>query len=164
TLPGPSFYLSLRPHILKKMNPLIRGIVVYLLLLVLFRILGKRRLSQITIFDFLLLLIIVEVTQQALLGEDYSITNALILIVVLMGTDVVLSKLKSRFKLLDRIIEGVPLIVVENGKPLRRRMKKSGVDESDILEAARLRFGLSKMEQIKYAILERDGEISIIPS
>ncbi|MFS8616952.1 MAG: DUF421 domain-containing protein [Solitalea sp.] len=146
------------------MNPLIRGIVVYLFLLVLFRILGKRSLAQITTFDFVLLLIIGEVTQQALLGEDYSITNALILIVVLIGTDVVLSKLKSRFKLLDRIIEGVPLIVVENGKPLRRRMKKSGVDESDILEAARLRFGLSKMEQIKYAILERDGEISIIPS
>jgi len=146
------------------MNPLIRGIVVYLFLLVLFRILGKRSLAQITTFDFVLLLIIGEVTQQALLGEDYSITNALILIVVLIGTDVVLSKLKSRFKLLDRIIEGVPLIVVENGKPLRRRMKKSGVDESDILEAARLRFGLSKMEQIKYAILKRDGEISIIPS
>lgn len=146
------------------MNPLIRGIVVYLFLLVLFRILGKRSLAQITTFDFVLLLIIGEVTQQALLGEDYSITNALILIVVLIGTDVVLSKLKSRFKLLDRIIEGVPLIVVEDGKPLRRRMKKSGVDESDILEAARLRFGLSKMEQIKYAILERDGEISIIPS
>lgn len=145
------------------MNALIRGVVIYLFLLVLFRILGKRSLSQITTFDFVLLLIIGEVTQQALLGQDYSITNALILIIVLMGTDLLLSKLKNRFSIIARMIEGAPLVVVENGKPLRRRMKKSGVDEEDVMEAARLRFGLTKMEQVKYAILERDGEISIVP-
>lgn len=146
------------------MNPVIRGVIIYVFLLVLFRILGKRSLSQITTFDFVLLLIIGEVTQQALLGEDYSITNALILIVVLMGTDLILSKLKSKYGLLARMIEGAPLIVVENGKPLKIRMKKSGVDEEDIMEAARLRFGLIKLEQVKYAILERDGKISIIPA
>ncbi|QEC53897.1 uncharacterized protein DUF421 [Anseongella ginsenosidimutans] len=146
------------------MNPLIRGVVIYIFLLVLFRILGKRSLSQITTFDFVLLLVIGEVTQQALLGEDYSMTNALVLIVVLVGVDLILSKLKDKFSLLARMIEGSPLIIVENGKPLKIRMKKSGVDEEDILEAARLRFGLTKMEEIKYAILERDGEISIIPA
>lgn len=145
------------------MNPLVRGVVIYLFLLLLFRILGKRSLSQITTFDFVLLLIIGEVTQQALLGQDYSITNALILIIVLMGTDLLLSKLKKRFGLLARIIEGAPLIVVENGKPLEMRMKKSGVDEEDVLESARLRFGITRMKEIKYAILERDGEISIVP-
>lgn len=145
------------------MNALIRGVVIYLFLLVLFRILGKRSLSQITTFDFVLLLIIGEVTQQALLGQDYSITNALILIIVLMGTDLLLSKLKNKFSIVARIVEGAPLIVVENGKPLRTRMKKSGVDEEDVMEAARLRFGLTKMEEVKYAILERDGEISIVP-
>lgn len=145
------------------MNAVIRGAVIYVFLLVLFRLLGKRSLSEVTTFDFVLLLIIGEVTQQALLGEDYSITNALILIVVLMGLDLLLSKLKNRFGFLARLIEGAPLIIVENGKALNIRMKKSGVDEEDVMEAARLRFGLHAMEQIQYAILERDGKISIIP-
>ncbi|HYH56458.1 MAG TPA: YetF domain-containing protein [Anseongella sp.] len=145
------------------MNPIIRGVVIYVFLLVLFRILGKRSLSQITTFDFVMLLIIGEVTQQALLGQDYSMTNALVLIIVLIGLDLMLSKMKSRFNILARLIEGAPLIVVENGKPLKTRMRKSGVDEEDILEAARLNFGIMTMQQIKYAILERDGEISIIP-
>jgi len=146
------------------MELILRGVAVYLFLLILFRILGKRSLSETTTFDFVLLLIIGEATQQALLGNDFSVTNALVLITVLMGVDIVFVKLKGRYKKLDRLLEGTPLILVDHGKPLVLRMKESHVDTEDILEAARLSHGLERLEQIKYAVLERDGQISIIPS
>lgn len=146
------------------MELILRGVAVYLFLLVLFRILGKRSLSETTTFDFVLLLIVGEATQQALLGNDFSVTNALVLITVLMGVDIVFVKLKGRYKKLDRLLEGTPLILVHHGKPLTLRMKESHMDTEDILEAARLSHGLERLEQIKYAVLERDGQISIIPS
>jgi uncharacterized membrane protein YcaP (DUF421 family) len=62
------------------------------------------------------------------------------------------------------VLEGVPVLLVENGKLLGENMRKERVDEEDILEAARERHGLERMNQIKYAILERSGSISIIPA
>ncbi|MCL4640060.1 MULTISPECIES: DUF421 domain-containing protein [Olivibacter] len=145
------------------MNPIIRGIAIYLFLLVLFRVLGKRSLAETTTFDFVLLLIIGEATQQALLGEDFSMTNSLILITVLIGLDMILGKFKGRFPRLDKMLEGTPLILIDQGQPLKERMKRAGVEEEDIMEAARLNHGLEQLNQIKYAVLERNGSISIIP-
>jgi uncharacterized membrane protein YcaP (DUF421 family) len=143
-------------------NPVLRGICIYLFLLLIFRIAGKRSLSQTTTFEFVLLLVIGEATQQALLGEDFSVTNAFILIATLVGLDQLLSRIKQKSPRFDEITEGVPLIVVDNGQLLHERMKKVRVDEEDILEAARSLHGLERMDQIKYAIVERNGEISII--
>ncbi len=124
---------------------------------------GKRSLSEATTFDLVLLLIISEVTQQALVGHDYSLTGALILIVTLTTTDLVFSLLKENFPFFGKVTEGLPLIIVDEGKPLTKRMKKSKVSEDDILEAARMYFGLEKMKDIKYAILEKSGDITIVP-
>ncbi|MBE7172509.1 MAG: DUF421 domain-containing protein [Williamsia sp.] len=146
------------------MNPVIKGAAVYLFLLIIFRIMGRRSMAEITTFDFVLLLIIGEATQQALLGDDYSLTNALIVIVVLVGVDLVLTFTKGKFKVFDKIIDGAPLILVDKGVMLRIRMKKTGIEEDDILEAARMLHGLEAINQIKYAVLERDGSISIIPA
>lgn len=145
------------------MNPVVRGVIIYLFLLIVFRFMGKRSLAATTTFDFVVLLIISEVTQNALVGEDYSLTNALVLIATLMGMDMILSFLKQKFKGFDRVAEGLPLIIVQEGKPLKERMDKSGVDEEDVMQSARLNQGLERMEQIKYAVLEKDGTISIIP-
>ena len=145
------------------MDLIFRGVAIYLFLLVLFRILGKRSLAETTTFDFVLLLIIGEATQQALLGNDFSVTNALVLIIILMGVDMLFAKLKSKYKKLDRLLEGTPLILVDHGKPLKKRMTQSHVDEDDIMEAARIHHGLEQLKQIKFAVLERDGTISIIP-
>jgi uncharacterized membrane protein YcaP (DUF421 family) len=145
------------------MNPVLRGLVIYIFLLIVFRIMGKRSVSEITTFDFIILLIISEVTQEALVGEDYSLTASIILIATLMGADLILALLKDKWKMFGDVTEGVPLIIVDNGKPLKTRMKKVKVDEEDVLHAARMNFGLEKMEQVKYAVLEKDGGISIIP-
>lgn len=136
---------------------------MYLFILLLLRIMGKRSLSEATTFDFVLLLIVSEVTEQALVGRDYSLTGAFISITTLMGTDLVFSLLKENFEGFAHVTEGLPLVIVNEGKLLEKRMKKSKVSEDDILEAARSSFGLEKMSEIKYAILEKGGDITIIP-
>lgn len=145
------------------MDSVLRGVAVYVVLLLLFRIAGRRTLAQITTFDFVLLLIIGEATQQALLGEDLSITNAFIVIMTLLVIDVLLSLLKSHSRRMEKVLDGVPTIIVENGRCLKDRMAKARLDEDDIMEAARRLQGIERMDQIKFAVLEVNGGISIIP-
>lgn len=145
------------------MDAVLRGIAIYVILLIIFRINGKRALGQVTTFDFVLLLIVAETTQQALLGDDYSVTNAFLLILTLVGLDLGLSLLKQRWKRLDLYLEGVPLVIVENGQPIKEYLQKARLDEEDILHAARELQGLERMDQIKYAVLERSGDITVIP-
>jgi uncharacterized membrane protein YcaP (DUF421 family) len=145
------------------MDTVFRALGIYFGLLLILRASGKRSLAQITVFDFVLLLILGEATQQALIGDDFSMTTGLLLIVSLVGTDMTLSYLKEKFPPIDRWVDGLPLVIVEDGKPLSDRMTQSRVDEGDVLAAARERQGLERMEQIKYAVLERSGGISIIP-
>ncbi|MEI6948243.1 YetF domain-containing protein [Paraflavisolibacter sp. H34] len=146
------------------MDPVLRGLSVYLFVFLIFRILGKRSLSEITTFDFVLLLIISETTTNALIGQDYSLTACFIMVCTLVGLDLVFTLIKGKWPWLEKIVDGAPLVLVDNGRPLKERMKKVKVDEEDIMEAARLNQGLERMEQIKYAVLERDGSISIIPA
>lgn len=144
------------------MDAVIRGATVYIFMVVVFRLAGQRTLSEMTSFDFVLLLIVAEATQQALLGEDFSLTNAFLVVITLIGIDIFLSVLKDRFPRLERAVEGMPVIILENGRPFKDRMKRARVDESDILVAARSSQGLERLERIKYAVLESSGSISII--
>lgn len=145
------------------MDSVIRAAVVYIVLMVLFRIAGKRSLAEITSFDLVLLLIISEAVQQALLDNDNSMTNALLLVSTLVGINILLSIVATRWKLFDKLVEDVPLVILCNGEPLRDRMRKERVDEEDIMEAARASQGLERLDQIKFAILERTGHITIVP-
>jgi uncharacterized membrane protein YcaP (DUF421 family) len=141
----------------------VRGLAIYVFLMIVFRISGKRTLAEVTTFDFVVVLIIAEATQQALLGEDFSITNAMVLIVTLIGIDIALSVWKQHSPRLAQILEDVPLVIVEDGKPIRERMDKARVDDEDVMTAARELQGLERMDQVKYAVLERNGGISIVP-
>lgn len=145
------------------MDSVLRAAAVYLFLLVIMRIAGKRTLAQVTVFDFILLLIIGEATQQALLGEDFSIINAAIVIGTLVLLDIGLSVLKQRSSTLDRVIDDTPVVIVDHGKLLRDRMERARIDEREILIAARELHGLERLEQVKFAVLERSGGISIVP-
>lgn len=146
------------------MDSVLRAAAVYLILLVIMRIAGKRTLAQVTVFDFILLLIIGEATQQALLGEDFSIITAAIVIGTLVLLDIGLSMLKLRSRALDRVIDDTPVVIVDHGKLLHDRMARARIDEQEILVAAREMHGLERVEQIKYAVLERSGGISIVPA
>src|SRR5688572_22866204 len=132
-------------------------------MLVLFRIAGTRTLSQVTTFDLVLLLFISEAVQQALIDDDNSMTNAFLLVVTLLTMNVGLSLLKQRSPKFEQLIDGTPIVVVENGTVHRARLDKDRLDEADILEAARMAHGIERLDQIKYAVLEKSGEISVVP-
>ena len=146
------------------MTAVLNTIAIYVALLIVFRIAGRRSLGNITNFDMVVLLIISESVQQALIGDDYSLTNAFLVFVTLVTLDVGLSLLRLRFRKIDVYIQGVPTILIEEGECRTDEMRKARVDVADIMEAARLKVGLERMEQIRYAILQTNGEISIIPS
>ena len=145
------------------MDTVLRAFAIYFALLVILRCSGKRSLAQITTFDLVLILILGESTQQALIGDDFSITTGVLLIATLVGIDMTFAMLKERSARLSRWIDGLPVIIVENGRALRDRMEQARVDEGDVLAAARERQGLERLDQIKYAVLERSGGISIVP-
>jgi uncharacterized membrane protein YcaP (DUF421 family) len=145
------------------MESVLRALAIYLILLLIFRIAGKRSLAQITTFDFVLLLVIGEATQQALLGNDFSITNSVVIIVTLVLVDIGFSQVQHRFPQMGRLVDDVPVLLVEHGRLLQPQANKSRISESDILHAARMSQGLERMDQVKFAVLERTGEISIIP-
>ncbi len=145
------------------MESVLRPLAIYFFLLLLLRLSGRRTMGEMTAFDFVLLLIIGEATQQALLGDNFSVTNALIVIATLVGIDVALALLKGRHSRLERLIDGTPVVLVQDGKPLTARMKKERVEEADILSAARKLRGIGAMSEIRWAVLESDGRISVIP-
>lgn len=145
------------------MESVIRGAAVYLVLIVIMRFSGRRTLAEITPIDFILLLIIAETTQQALLGDDFSITNAFVLIITLIGIDIGLSYLKQWSPMAARLLEGLPTVLVRNGKLDRHALKRARVEESDILASGRLRQGVRNMDEVEHAVLENDAGISVIP-
>lgn len=114
-------------------------------------------------FDFVLLLVLSEGLQQALTSDDYSVVNAWVIAGTFLFLDVIMSMLKRRFRPLDRLLDGEPLIIVRNGIPLEERMAKERIDMDEVMEAARQN-GLEDLSQVKYAVLERNGDISIIPA
>lgn len=145
------------------METVLRAASMYLLLMVVLKIAGRRTLLEMTSFDLILLLIISEATQQALLGDDFSVTGASLTIITLIVIDILFGMLKSNFPRLELLIDGGSLILVENGKLLPARARKAGISEEDILLSARSTQGLERLDQIKFAILEKNGKISIVP-
>ncbi|WP_119155071.1 DUF421 domain-containing protein [Caldimonas tepidiphila] len=145
------------------MDVFLRTFVVYLFLLVILRLAGKRTLSEMSTFDFILLLIISEATQNALVDDDRSLSNGLAVILSLVALDRMLGFLKWKYSALEKVAEGTPLVLVDHGKVLQEAVDRSRVTRDDILQAARQNGGIARMDQIKYAVLEASGGISIIP-
>ena len=156
-LAAAAFYPLGTPHVL------VRVAAIYAFLLVVFRIAGKRTVAEMTSFDLVVVLVIGDATQQGLIGEDYTITTAVVAVSALIMFDVALGSLKSRWPALDRVVDGLPLLLVARGRLLQDRMRREGIDLDDILAAAREQHGLRRLEEIEYAVLERHGGVSIVP-
>jgi uncharacterized membrane protein YcaP (DUF421 family) len=144
-------------------SSIFHGAAVYIVLLVIFRVAGKRTLNDMTAFDLVLVLIISEAVQQGMVGDDYSLTNAFLLVGTLVAIDVLLSVLKHRFPAFGRALDGRPVVIVRDGELLEHVAAKERVDEEDVMSAARSLHGIEHMAQIKHAVLEAGGKISIIP-
>jgi uncharacterized membrane protein YcaP (DUF421 family) len=145
------------------MDSILRAAITYFFVWLLFRISGKRTFSEMTTFDFVLLLIISETTQSALIDSDNSMTNSFILISTFIGLELLLSKLKQRSRRAEQILDGSPVVLIENGKLHKDRLAEERIDEADILAFARQSQGLERLDQIKFAVSEKNGGVSIIP-
>jgi uncharacterized membrane protein YcaP (DUF421 family) len=145
------------------MVPVLRALAMYSFLLVVVRLSGKRTLAEVTVFDIILLLIISECTQQSMTGNDFSMTNGFILVTTLIVVDRFSDWVSSRSKKADALLNDLPLVLVDDGRVLDERLRWSHVREDEIMEEARKSQGLERFDQIKYAVLERSGGISIIP-
>jgi len=145
------------------MDTILRAAAVYIAVLLLLRLAGRRTVAEMTPFDLVMLLIIGDATQQAILGNDFSMTTAFLVVATLIVLDVALSIAKQRFQVLAKLIDGVPMVIVENGNPLPVRMRRARVSLDDVMLSARENHGLERLDQIKFAVLEISGGISIIP-
>jgi uncharacterized membrane protein YcaP (DUF421 family) len=144
-------------------SSVIGAAALYLTMLVMVRLTGRRSLGQLSPFDFILLLLIGEAAQQALIGDDPSFTNAFLVILTLLMLDIALSLLKLRVPSLQRLIEGVPTVLVADGRPNESRMRMARVTVEDVLQAARTTRGLTSIAEVRFATLETDGTISVVP-
>jgi uncharacterized membrane protein YcaP (DUF421 family) len=145
------------------MDSVIRACVVYFVLWAIIRISGRRTLGEMTAFDFVLFLIIGGSTQRAITGQDYSLTNALVLVSTFVSIEILVSLVEMKFPLMRRVINATPTILVENGKMLAYRLRRARITEDNVMEAARRLHGIERVEQIKFAILEATGTITIVP-
>jgi uncharacterized membrane protein YcaP (DUF421 family) len=144
------------------MEMILRGVAVYLFLMLVFKIAGKRSLSEVDTFDMVLLLIISETTQEALVGPNFSFTGAAIVITTLVGLEIGMGILRRRSRVVSKALDSTPLVILQDGKPFEERMRREGIEITDILSQARQDRGISRLDQIQYAILETSGQISIL--
>lgn len=145
------------------MEQILRTTAVFFFIWLVFRVSGKRTFSETTPFDFLILLIISECTQQALVGKDHSIMSAMLSVATFVALDILLSLAKLHWPAMDKVFDNVPVIIFENGRLHRDRMARERIDETEILAAAREQHGLERMDQIKYVVLEQSGGLSVMP-
>jgi uncharacterized membrane protein YcaP (DUF421 family) len=146
------------------MEIVMRTIGVYIGLLMLFRLMGKRSMSDLSALDFILFLIMSEALQNALVDDDKSVVMGLTVVLTFVMVDLGVAVVKKKYDLADKIAEGVPLLLVDHGRVLERNIAKTHIRTDDILQTARNKQGLERMSQIKYAVLETSGGISIIPA
>ena len=141
---------------------ILRSVVVYLFLLIAFRLTGKRQVGQLTPFDLVLLLLISNVVQNAVIGNDNSLGGGLLGAIAILLLNRLVVEITYRSKRLRRILEATPTILVHNGKVLHQNLDRERVTMDDLLAALR-RNGVADVMHVRVAVLEENGGISVIP-
>src|SRR5207245_5393442 len=142
---------------------LLRTAVVYLVVLLLLRLAGKRELGQMTPFDLVVILLIANAVQNAMVGPDTSVTGGLIAATVLVVLNYGLAQARERLPLLRRALEGTPTLLINDGKFVKEHLRREGLDEELVMMAIR-EHGVDDLKDVKLAVLETDGSISIVPA
>ncbi len=143
------------------MDLVLRAIFVFFFLIVLTRVIGKRELSSMQPFDLILLIILGDAVQQGLTQDDYSLTGVVLVVGTIAVLQVCVSWLTYRFPRLRPVIEGEPIIVLQDGKPIERNLKRERLTIEEIAEQAR-KESIAHLDEIKFAVLETDGTLSFI--
>ena len=140
----------------------LRSLVVYLFLLLAFRVLGKRQVGQLTPFDLVVLLIISNVVQNAIIGPDNSLGGGLIGAAVIFLANYLVVELTFRSKRVRRLLEAQPTLLINNGRILHENLASERVTLDDLNVALR-GSGVDDVDQVRVAVLEENGGISVIP-
>jgi uncharacterized membrane protein YcaP (DUF421 family) len=143
------------------MDLVLRAVAMFVFLFVLTRIIGKRELGSLQPFDLLLLIILGDALQQGMTQDDYSITGAVLIVGTFASLQVMLSWLSFRFPRTRPILEGEPIIVIQNGEPIARNLRRERLTVDDLTEGAR-RQGIAHLADVHFAILETDGTLSFL--
>ncbi len=139
----------------------VRTAVVYLALLVGLRLTGKRQVGQFTPFDLLLLLLLANAVQNAMVGPDVSLAGGLVAAATLLALNGIVAALSRRTKGAERFLEGTPTILIRHGRVLDESLAREGISREDLLRALR-EHGIDDPELVRSAILEVDGSISVL--
>ena len=143
------------------MDLAVRTIVVFFFVFLLMRIVGRRELSSLEPFDLILLVVLGDSVQQSLTQDDYSVTGAFIVVSTIALLQVFMSYLNFRVPRLRPIINGEPIVVVQDGKVIEQNARRERLTLDDIAEAARLQ-QIASLEDVQWAVLETSGELTFI--
>jgi uncharacterized membrane protein YcaP (DUF421 family) len=139
----------------------IRSVVVFFFIFLLMRIVGRRELSTLEPFDLILLVVLGDSVQQALTQDDYSVTGAFIVISTIGLLQVFVSYLNFRIPRLRTLIDGEPIVIIQDGQVIERNARRERLTPEDIAEAARLQ-QIASLENVQWAVLETSGELTFI--
>ena len=144
------------------MDLVIRAVVLFAAVYTLLRVIGRRELAQMAPIDFILLIVLGDAIQQGLTQDDYSVSGAMITIFTIAIIQVVLGYLTFRSKKLRVVMEGEPIVLVEDGRVIDKNLRRARIAEEELAEEARLS-QVSSLRDVAWAMLETSGKISIIP-
>jgi uncharacterized membrane protein YcaP (DUF421 family) len=141
------------------MDIVLRGIVIFVFLYVLMRVIGRRELSSLEPFDLILLIVLGDAVQQGLTQDDYSLTGAFLAIGTIAVLQLGVSYTNFRFPKLRPILDGEPIVVVQDGKPIEKNLNRERVTLDDLAAAMRLQ-SIGSLDEVAWAVMETNGAIS----
>jgi uncharacterized membrane protein YcaP (DUF421 family) len=144
-------------------NIALRTAAIYLVALIGLRLAGKREMGQMTVFDLVVLLLIANAVQNAMVGPDTSLTGGVLAAAVLLILNAVVARLRLRWPRLRRLVEGSPTLLVLHGEVLADHLRREGLDR-ETLGAALREHGVAEVRDVEMAVLEIDGSISVVPA
>lgn len=139
-----------------------RAAIVYVAVLVGLRLMGKRELGQMTVFDLVVVLLLANAVQNATVGADTSVQGGLVAAFVLLGLNRLVAAARLHSGVWGRLIEGSPTVLVQEGQVLDAAVRKEGLERAQI-EMAMREHGVSSIDDVLLAVMETDGSISIVP-
>jgi uncharacterized membrane protein YcaP (DUF421 family) len=143
------------------MDIALRAIVLYVFIVILTRVIGRRELSSLSPFDLILLIILGDAVQQGLTQDDYSVTGALIAVSTIASLQVLTSWVSFRSQRARRVLEGLPIVVVEDGKLVEQNLKRERMTEDEVAEEMRMQ-QIASFDEVQWGILESNGSISFV--
>ena len=139
----------------------IRAVLIYLFLLFALRVLGKRELAQQNTLDFLVLLLVANAVQNGIIGNDNSVTGAVVGAIVLFAMHRSLGGLAFRYPWADRLLEGTPSYLIKDGRPVYSTLRHEQISAPQLMAMAR-RQGFDSLDQVADAVLETDGSVRFV--